>query len=76
MRKLIATSFVVLSFAMSAPAKAGGVPVNDASSIAQAIATLQQLQKTYGVESKQLSTGLKQLDEAVKAAIRLQTQID
>ena len=76
MRKLIGVSLVAMSLAVSAPAKAGGVPVIDASSIAQAIATLQQLQKTYGVESKQLSTGLKQLEEAVKAAIRLQTQID
>jgi len=76
MRKLIATSLIAFSFIASAPANAGGVPVIDASNIAQAIATLQQLQKTYGVESKQLSTGLKQLDEAVTAAIRLQTQID
>ena len=76
MRKLIAKSLLALSLLTSVPANAGGVPVIDTSSIAQAIATLQQLQKTYGVESKQLSTGLKQLDEAITAANRLQTQID
>jgi len=76
MRKLIAKSLIALSLLATVPANAGGVPVIDASSIAQAIATLQQLQKTYGVESKQLSTGLKQLDEAITAANRLQTQID
>ncbi len=76
MRKLIAKSLLALSLLISVPANAGGVPVIDASNIAQAIATLQQLQKTYGVESKQLSTGLKQLDEAITAAKRLQTQID
>jgi len=77
MKHVLASSILALSLAITAaPAKAGGIPVIDTASIAQAVATIQQLQRTYGVESQQLSTGLRQLTEAVKTVERLQQQID
>jgi len=75
MKKLVAISLTILSLTASLPAKAGGVPVIDAAGIAKAVATLQQLQKTYRIESKQWKTAVKQLDEAAKAAKRLETQV-
>ena len=76
MRKFFHISIITLSFGTAAPAYAGGVPVIDASAIAQAVAILSQLGRTHGIEVKQLTTGLKQLQEAITTVERLQTQID
>ena len=76
MRKFLSVSAIALSLGINSPASAGGVPVIDASAITQAVAILSQLGRTHGIEVEQLTTGLKQLQEAITTVERLQTQIE
>ena len=76
MKYLLSVSAIALSLGIASPARAGGVPVIDASAITQAVAILSQLGRTHGIEVEQLTTGLKQLQEAITTVERLQTQIE